>query len=224
MNGAEKARNLRYKKPMLAELGLETIQIQLWEILDACNDVKWCLEGDNGVLESFFDDNEDEEFEFKMAFSTLGAECEQLWELLAKADEIKEYFDDCTVALIGNRYRLLGYDDYEEDYYSLTSYDAHLSHTIAGKRIMRMTKSEMLSTIGQCVGILLAFCNVQYKYEYLKSTLDIIRDENMSVIKTIKEVEEAYENAQKAGFSRLDESFRIFEKLIQELPEKIWIE
>lgn len=65
--------------------------------------------------------------------------------------------DDCTVALIGNRYNTLGYDSEEEDYFSLTGYEQELAQTEAGKRLMRMTKAEMISTIGQCFGITLAF-------------------------------------------------------------------
>ena len=89
---------------------------------------------------------------------------------------------------------------------------------------MRMTKPEMLSIIGQCIGILISFQNVQMKYEYLKATFDILRDENNSILKTIKEIENAYKNAEEDGFYEFDDSTRKFNNLINMLPEKVWVE
>ena len=74
----------------------------------------------------------------------------------------------------------------EEDYYSLTAYDAQLAQTEAGKRLMRKTKADMLSTIGQCVGTLIAFLDLRQSYDYLKATVDILRDENTSLLKQIR--------------------------------------
>ena len=90
-------------------------------------------------------------------------------------------FDDATVALIGNRYNLVGYDSEEEDYFSLTSYEEGLAQTEAGKRLCRLTKTEMLSRIGWAFGLMLAFFDLRQKYDYLKATFDILRDENTSL-------------------------------------------
>ena len=54
---------------------------------------------------------------------------------------------------------------YEEDYFSLTSYESGLAASEAGKRIMRMAKAEMITTIGQCMGVVISFLNVQQKGE-----------------------------------------------------------
>lgn len=224
MTKAERSRNLRYKKPALMELGYDFITDKLYEISDACGEVRWAAEGDNEVLLSALDDDEEDEFEFKTLFSLLEAECDQLRELLIENEYIRDYFDDCTVGLIGNRFRIMGFDDYEEDYFSLTSFEQELAQKESGKRLMRMTKANMLSTIGQCIGIVLSFQNVQMKYDYLKATLDILRDENTSILKTIKAIEEAYEDANEAGFYGYSESAKKYERLINELPDRFWIE
>ena len=224
MTKAERSRNLRYKRPALAEIGLEVIYAKLYEIQDACGDVRWFVESNDDTLLNAFDGDEDEEYEFRMAFTMLESESSQLIDTLNDAYGISDYFDDCTVALIGNRFNLIGYDDYEEDYYSLTSYESDLAFTESGKRIMRMTKAEMLATIGQCMGIVLAFQNVQYKYDYLKATFDILRDKNTSILKTIKEIESLYEEAEKEDFYECKEATKKFDRLVSELPDKLWIE
>lgn len=224
MTKAERSRNLRYKKPAIAEMGYTAMMDKLFEIRDTCAEIRWLVDDDEETLLNALDENEEDEYEFKMAFSTLEAESEQLFETISDNYGIKDYFDDCTVGLIGNRFNLVGFDDYEEDYESLTSYESNLAFTKSGKKIMRMTKSEMLSIIGQCIGILISFQNVQMKYEYLKATFDILRDENNSILKTIKEIENAYKKAEEDGFYEFDDSTRKFNNLINMLPEKVWVE
>ena len=114
-------------------------------------------------------------------------------------EDFERLFNDCTVALIGNRYDVIGYDTIEEDYYGLTNYEMELATTEAGKRLMRKTKVEIISTIGQCFGILMAFLDLRQQYDYLKATFDILRDENTSMLQTIKEIDAAYKSAMEAG-------------------------
>ena len=82
---------------------LQSMLETLLEIQENCSDIKWATEEDNGTLLNALDDNEDDEFEFKMSFAMLEAECENLYYLLTDHC-IAEYFDTCTVALIGNRF------------------------------------------------------------------------------------------------------------------------
>ena len=146
----EQARSLRYKRPALALMGWETITSELSEIQSACDDVSYSMSADS-ILDAF-DGDEERAWEFQMAFADLSAKCEQLSNCLYDHDELSEYFDDCTVALIGNRYKSIGYDDYEEDYYQLTNYEEELAQSEAGKRVCRWTKKDMLTNIGQCMG------------------------------------------------------------------------
>lgn len=222
MTKAERSRNMRYKKPALAEMGYHLMLDKLLEIMDICSEVR-CFMDDETLLDAL-DGDEEDEYEFKMAFSALEVESKQLYDVICDNYGIGDYFDDCTVALIGNRFNLVGFDDYEEDYYSLTSYDQELAYSKSGKKIMRMTKPEMLSTIGQCIGILLSFQNVQVKFDYLKATFDILRDENNSVLKVIKEIENAYEKLEENGFYEFDDSMKKFDNLVSILPEKCWVE
>lgn len=230
MTKAERSRKMRWRKPALADLNYWAIDDKLTEICNECGDIRWTVQDDDMLINAL-DGNEEEAFEFKMLFSDLESEAYELSEQLSETfrfEEDKEQkFDDCTVALIGNRFRVLGYDTVEEDYFSLTSYEGELAASSAGKRMMRLTKKEMLSDIGQCLGIILSFHNVEMKYEYLKATFDILRDKNVSIIQIIKDINTTYESANEVKFHEWESSTKEFDKLIatlSEMNDKLWIE
>ena len=130
------------------------------------------------------------------------------------------------MALIGNCYRVIGFDTYEEDYLSLTNYESGLAQTEAGKRLMRKTKAEIISTVGQCLGILVAFLDLRQQYDYLKATFDLLRDENTSMLQQIKEIEKAYREmmeVDKHG-NRNADAGRRFDRLLAALPDRAWVE
>lgn len=220
---AMKAKAMMYKRPALASMGYDAMISELYEIQEACEDVRWFMEQGDDTLLNALGDDEEAEWEFRMAFIDLDGKAYQLIERLQE-DLIQEDYDDCTVALIGNRYEAVGYDGYEEDYFSLTSYEAELAQTEAGKRLMRHTKAEMISTFGQCLGALIAFLDIRQQYDYLKATMDILRDENTSLLKQIKEVEAAYEEANAEGFLSWGPATRRFNQMVEAFPDRMWIE
>lgn len=228
---ANRTRNLRYKRPALASMDWDSIWRELDEIQEVCSDIHWFFDqdGDETLLNAL-DGDEEAEWEFKIAFADLEAKAEHLSNVPCEqfnwrySEDAERDFNDCTVALIGNRYRTIGYDMDEEDYYSLTSYDQKLAHTEAGKRIMRKTKADMLSTIGQAVGILIAFLDLRQQHDYLKATFDILRDENTSLLKQIKEIEDAYEAADAVGWYDWNPEVKKFDQLLDCLPDRAWVE
>lgn len=217
---AERSKALRYKRPALASMGYEALTSELYEIQEACSDVAYYFpQGDETLLDAL-DGDEEDAFEFQMAFSELSAKVDRLVEAMYEIGDQQQY-DDCTVALIGNRYTLVGFDGYEEDYFQLAGYESHLAESEAGKRMMRHTKAEMLSIIGQSVGTLVAFLDIRQQYDYLKATIDILRGENQSMLQAIKRIEELYDRAQMDDWER---DSREFDALMAVLPEKMWIE
>ena len=225
---ARRTRNLRYKRPALASLGYHAIRSELWDIREACADIHWFTDQDNDTLLNALDGNEDEVWEFKMAFAHLEARADELletiYELCRYEDDFGQVYDDCTVALIGNRYRTIGYDGFEEDYYALTGYEQELAQTESGKRLMRRTKAEILSIIGQCFGILIAFLDLRQQYDYLKATFDILRDENTSMLQQVKEIDAAYKAMVTADWSARSEAEKKFDRLLSALPDRVWVE
>lgn len=220
MTPAERSRNLRYKRPALASMGYDAMTDELDMISDKCSDIRWWTDTDDETLLNALDGDEEDAWEFKMAFSELDAKCEQLRDAVYNSCIDRDDFDNCTVALIGNRYNLVGFDGYEEDYFSLCGYESNLAEKEAGKRIMRMTKPEMISTIGQCFGILMAFLDVRQRFDYLSATFDILRDQNTSVLDTIKEIEKLYEATQDGWNSSAEQKWR---NLTETLPQEMWV-
>lgn len=227
---ATNTRNLRYKRPALASMGWDAIRTELDEIREACYVAHWFADQDDETLLNALDGDEDEAWEFRLAFSSLEASADRLDEAISESfgrwdcEDAEREYNDCTVALIGNRYRMVGYDSDEEDYYALTSYEPELAFTEAGKRLMRLTKKDMISTIGQCLGILVAFLDLRQQYDYLKATIDILRDENTSMLKQVKEIDAAYEAANACGFWYGDDATKRFDWLLDELPMRAWVE
>lgn len=226
-NKRDQAKRLRYKRPALASLGAEFIISELDEIREACSDVHWYIDADDDSLLAALDGDVEEEYEFKMAFAELEGRAENLARTL---EDIGWYekdgveFDDCLVALIGNRYEIIGFDSVEEDFFSLCEYEEDLAYTEAGKRLTRLTKKEMLSRIGQTVGIAMAVLDLRHQYDYLKAAMDILRGENQSILKVIKEIEEVYKQAEAESFDEWNDSTKRFNQLLAVLPDRAWLE
>lgn len=221
---AERSRNLRYKRPALESMSYSDVCDEVNEICEKCSDIHWWTDTDEDTLLNALDGDEEDAWEFRMAFSALEAKSDRLQnELYDYGMPDEQTFDDYTVALIGNRYRAVGYDDYEEDYFSLTAYEENLAETEAGKRLMRLTKKDMISTIGQCFGILMAYYDIRQQYDYLQATFDILRDQNTSLLDTIKEIDKLYASADAEGWNGFSEIEKRFDKLLDTLPDDIWI-
>lgn len=220
---ADRTRALRYKRPALKSLGYDFLSDELYEIATACSDVRYFIESDTETLLNALDGDDDAAFEFQMAFSDLDRKAEQLGDAIRDRD-VREYFDDCTVGLIGNRYTTVGYDSIEEDYFGLTRFEQELAYTESGQRLMRRTKQEIISIVGQCLGIVVAFLDLRQSYDYLKATFDILRDENTALLTVIKEIEAAYEVAAKEGFDTYAKATAMFDARVANLPDRTWIE
>lgn len=219
MSKSERTRPLRWKRGALASMGYDTMLEELETIQEQCDEVTYYAE-DMDTLISALDGEEEEALEFRWAFSDLSAKADRLTEQLYDLDQ--QDYDDCTVALIGNRYELVGYDSVEEDYRHLTRYEADLSATESGKRLMRHTKAEMISMIGQAVGTLLVFFDLRQQYDYLKATMDILTDDNQSIIRQMKEIEQLYERVTDIHPAQVD--VERFDWMVSMLPGRMWIE
>lgn len=221
---ADKARNMRYKRSMLAGLGYSEIMSGLEEMSEACADVRYFAETDEDTLLDALDGDEDELWEFKMAFTDVYAAAdrllEEMYDIETYDDYLEDHFNNCTVALIGNRFEIVGFDSFVEDYMSMTRYQQDLAQTEAGKRLMRMTKAEMISAVGQCFGILLAYYDLRIQYDNLSGAIDMMRGENRALLETVKRIEALYDKQEDAGWQGCPE----WEQLLSYLPDRAWLE
>lgn len=232
----ERARNLRFKKPIIRDMCWESILVGLTEIEEDCADVRWMEEDQEELLRLFGDDGDVEEF--RAAYTDLGAAIEGLRESIEEvgridmgalrgADEDEDppqWFDLFWPAIGGGQY--MGYDTEEEDWYPLMGYEAEAAQKEAQKRLCRLTKEQLIDAAGLCFAIAKNWMSVRFRYDCLEAALRILRGANEGMMKITAEIDEAYREASEktedfrwkyADTSRLDRALR-------EVPDRMWVE
>ena len=223
-----KAKQLRYKKPIVKNLNLDFIQQDLWDIQEACEEVHWFTDSDDGedTLINALNGDEDEAYEFKMEFADLCAECERMFEDL-KEEWVPECFDIFFVSAgAGESYGgLLGFDEYEGDYFGIGCSNSWAEDE-AKKKLKQMTKDELIASTRQCFNVFQAYIGLRNRYDSLKAAIDILRDQNTGHIQTVKEIERLYEEASKQQdrFAEYSKEWKEFERYIDALPPEAWIQ
>lgn len=214
----QRAEALRWKKPALAAMGYDIIISELEEISEKCDDIRWAMDD---VTQPVMDGDADDGCGYRMEFSDLSAECEMLLEQLYETGG--EMFDDCTVALIGNRFELIGYDDVETDYFHLCAWDAGRAVSESGKRLMRLTKSQMIDTIGRSVGIMMAFYDLRQRYDYLNAAMSVLLDHNLDTLHQVRTIEDAYKAWCDDGCRICGDKYYALERQCDALDDVYWI-
>ena len=219
---------LRYKKPIVRDLNLDKIQEDLWNIMEECENIRWYTDSDDGndSLINALDGDEDEAYEFKMAFADLCAECERMQE-----DLREEWIPDCfdiffVAASAGESFGgLLGFDSYEGDYFGIDGTDVWAEDE-AKKKLKQMTKDDLIQSIRQCFRIYQSYVGLQNRYDSLKAAIDILRDQNTGFLQTIKEIEKLYEQAaeHQGLYAEYSKEWKEFERYTDALPPETWIQ
>lgn len=219
-----KAKQLRYKKPIAKNLNLDSLTQDLWDIQEACEEVHWYTDSDDGndSLINALAGDEDEAYEFKMAFSDLCAECERMIEDIQE-EWVPECFDIFFVAAGADD--LLGWDSYEQDYYGISQYESGLAENDSRDRLKRMTKDELIDASRQCFKAYQAYIGLRNRYDSLKAAIDILRDQNTGVLQAVKEIEKLYDAAQEkqGNYAEYSKEWKEFERCTDALPQEAWI-
>lgn len=173
------------------------------------------------------DGDEEDDYEFKMMFSGLVADCEQM-ERDLEEEYIPEYFD-LFFAAVYRGGEMLGYDSYEQDYYGLSHAENIWANEEAVKKIKSLTKDQLIEAIQVCFGVYQAYIGLQYRYDCIKSAMDILRAENTGYLKMVKQIGELYEkaNEETEGFRwvyGLRKGLEEFDRLLENLPQEAWIQ
>ncbi len=222
-----KAMNLRYKKPIVKNLNLETISQNLWDIRDECEGIRWYTDSEDGEdsLINSLDGDEDEAYEFKMAFADLCAECERMFNDL-REEWVPECFDIFFVAIGAGAEDggLLGWDSYEQDYLGISCTDS-FAEDEAKKKLKQMTKDDLIAAARQCFKVYHAYIGLRSRYDSLKAAIDILRDQNTGLMQTVKEIEKLYAAVTEDEWVRKDWSRPSAEwrRYTDALPQEAWI-
>ena len=223
----EKARKLRYKKALVNEINYDFIVEMLNEIIWDCDEVKvYCKDDFEDLADALGDDEEAEEF--AMQFSMLSGDVYSLKcdikEYEFNYEDFPKYFDSFFVAVKGGNFGggLMGYDEYEGDYFGLDSYESSLAEEESRKRLQRLTKAEIINIATRCFRIFTAFTGVYSRYQDLKTAIDILKDKHNGFIQTIRQINELYEKVDEEYF--YGEATRKFDKMLSNLPDYVWVQ
>ena len=233
---ATKAKAMRFKKPMSKELNWYSIREYAWQIQNDCEDIRWMTE-DEEQLVDLMDGDEEQAFEFRMAFSDLSNQCE---EFLEELQEIQRYdfmstdsdgedeatWFDLFFPAIGSN-DMMGYDVLEQDYFRLDRYDEEWAEKEARKKLKRLTKDQLFDLAGMAMGIARNYMSLSYRYDCLKNSIDILKGKNESYLQIVKAIEEgwkAWEFESDKGKWKDTNAERAFDQMLQNIPERLWIE
>lgn len=219
-----KARELRYRKPIVKNINLYSIKDDLYDITGECEEVRWYWESDDETLINALDGDDDEAYEFKMMFGDLCAECEQMRDDMEE-EYVPECFDSFFVAIgageIGGGY--LGYDSYEQDYFGLSCTDG-FTESESAKRLKQLTKDQLIEAAHICFKVYHAYLGIRYRYDCLKASMDILRDQNTGYLQMVKQIETVYAKANEDNFYSWYQSTKDLERLINCMPQEAWLQ
>ncbi len=121
-----------------------------------------------------------------------------------------------------------GYDITEHDYYGFQSaYDEDAAREQARKRLMRLTKEQLIKLSGLCMEIARQYLSLISRHDALSSVLAILKREEEVRMQTVVRLETLYEEA-----ARDTDDFKYdwgaksaaFDLALSELPDRIWVE
>ena len=225
---SERAKALRYKKPIATNLNLWQIQQDLEEMEEVCYDIQWYVDStDEETMIANMDGDEDEAYEIKMAFSDLEAGLLQFQEDLQN-EWIPECFDDLVPAMRRRDYGgYLGFDEYEGDYFGIQPFEYEWAEQASEKRVCRLTKKELLEACGQTLNVITQYVSLKYRYDCLKTAFDVIKGENVKLMRLFRSIEEQYEKANKEsrGFKYdWGKEINALDSMLMEVPQEYWIQ
>lgn len=218
----EKARNLRYKRAIHADLNLESIGNDLMEMYESASDVLyWCEEDGSTQLDELIGD-EEETYELRMAFSTLEGDCQQMLEDLEN-EWVPEFFDDFFGGISPRGSLMMGYDSYEGDYAGLEDhYESELARKECSKRLMSHTKAEIIDAYSVCFRVAINYIALKSRYDSLKSYIDILNGANTGYLATVKRIEELYDRVT-VDYPKYEDRVE-FDRLCNNMPPEVWLQ
>lgn len=220
-----RAKQTRYRKPIAPRMSLYGIQSGLLDMMSTVSEVEATIQHDDALLDAL-DGSEEQAIDIRIAFADLLTKLEDLWNDTENGN-VPEYFDLFFPATGTKEFgAYCGYDDYEEDYMPLEGFEPDMAEQEAKKRIMRLTKSELLDTVRDCLKVYQRYIDAKTNYDNLESIVEILCGENGINIRLIRAIEETYEAAALATHDfkyPCGPEWREYEQALAKLPQECWL-
>lgn len=195
-----------WKKSMVDGLSLFQITDFLSEIMD------------NGDMYGYeYGDESEYYLEYKEQFDELAFGASELYDALCESD-LRDNWDDMTVALLGPTHRVLGYDIAREDYFSMVNrYDEEFASEEAGKRIERLTKRDMMRCFQKVLTTLVLFLDIKAAHDSLCAIVEELDDRGAIIKRRLDEINRRADQVNETYDTE-------FDKLVASLPQRVWVE
>lgn len=221
-----KAKNLRYKKAAVSGLTLWEIREKLGEITEACDEVVYWMDSDDQTLIDALDGDLDDVDRFKADFAVLSADADRMNDDLYNVYVRETPFDDILVTSGIDQQRgmsLLGYDEFEGDYFGIENWMRDWAEKESVKRLKRLTKEQLLEAMAQTVAVTFAFLGIQSRYQDLKAAMDILRAQNKEYLDSVKLLNELHAQLWNEWGHMDYKVERQMDAIIQRMPQEVFL-
>ena len=194
-----------WRKSIIENLDLSSIMDYLCEI------------DENGDMYGF--DREESGYyqDYKEMFDELSVGAYHMQNALSEYD-IQENYDDMVVALLGATHNIWGYDSTECDYFRLLGpFDEDRAEEAAIKRIKRLTKDEMIRTFQRVLRILVLFFDIKASHDCLTAVVEELDNHAAVLYEKNRKIDQLYEDLTSKNEAQ-------FDSLIENLPQRMWVE
>lgn len=170
--------------------------------------------------------------DYKELFDELSAAAYSLEDAMQNCDEYYHFgieddgqttvWDDIMVSAIGELYGTLGYDYQEYDYYRIIdSFEVQLAQEEAKKRLMRLTKKDLLDYFCKVFQIMALFWDLKASHDCLTAVVDELDFKGALLTEKSSAIDKLYEEYTGRDPEEFD---RKFGELTKNLPKRMWIE
>jgi hypothetical protein len=193
-----------WKKSMLEALDYGSITDWLYEIQEN-GDTRGYGGGDEGYYQ-----------EYKNLFDDLAGGAGMLLDALDESNA-REFWDDMTVALLGQTQKVLGFDAVEEDYFGMLDCEEDWAVQEAEKRLERMTKAELIRNFRTVLITLVSFFDLKAAHDCLTSIVQELDEKGALLEQKNEKINQIYGDLTGKNGEQFDD-------LIANLPQRMWVE
>ena len=120
--------------------------------------------------------------EYKELFDELSLGASELLDAIRDSD-LRDNWDNMVVALIGRTHKVLGYDEFREDYFAMVNrYDEEIATDVSEKRIEKLTKRDLIRCFQKVMTTLILFLDIKAAHDSLCAIVDEL-DERAAIMK-----------------------------------------
>lgn len=193
------------------------------------NIIDWLDEiGNNGDMYGYEDSSIEGYYnDYKELFDDLSASAWAMHESLTDYDFYTTYgvydnfrnaWNDITVGLLGDLYTISGYDAAELDYFKLSdTYEEELAVQEAEKRLMRLTKQELVRNFRKVLTTIVMFFDIKTAHDCLTSIVETLDEKGALLEQKNERINLLYKDL-------TGKSGEVFDEEIAHLPPRMWVE